>query len=122
MVRVTPIPGVLRDLLLDHRIRRVKPPDDALVLGVGDQWFHAASLFRRGDRVWVEAGLTERLRLHQARHTYASFMIAAGVNAKALSAFMGHSSIKVTFDLYGHLMPGAEAEAAALLDAFLAPD
>lgn len=32
---------------------------------------------------------------------------------------MGHSSIKVTFDLYGHLMPGAEAEAAALLDKYL---
>lgn len=62
-----------------------------------------------------------RLRLHQARHTYASFMIAAGVNAKALSVFMGHSSIKVTFDLYGHLMPGTETEAAALLDAFLDP-
>jgi integrase len=46
-------------------------------------------------------------------------MIAAGVNAKALSAFMGHSSITVTFDLYGHLMPGAEAQGAALLDAFL---
>ena len=36
-------------------------------------------------------------------------MIAAGVNAKALSTFMGHSSIKVTFDLaHGHLMPGTE--------------
>jgi len=32
---------------------------------------------------------------------------------------MGHSSITVTFDLYGHLMPGAEAEGAALLDAYL---
>lgn len=62
----------------------------------------------------------ERLRLHQARHSYASFMIAAGVNAKALSTYMGHSSIKVTFDLYGHLMPGSESEAAQLLDAFLA--
>ncbi|HET8861641.1 MAG TPA: tyrosine-type recombinase/integrase [Solirubrobacterales bacterium] len=59
------------------------------------------------------------MRLHQARHTYASFMIAAGVNAKALSVFMGHSSIKVTFDLYGHLMLRSEAEAAALLDGFL---
>ena len=58
-------------------------------------------------------------RLHQARHTYASLMIAAGVNAKALSSFMSHSSIKVTFDLYGHLMPGTEAEAAALLDIYL---
>jgi integrase len=49
-------------------------------------------------------------------------MIAAGVNAKALAAYMGHSSIKVTFDLYGHLMPGAEAEAAGLLDAFLSAE
>jgi integrase len=46
-------------------------------------------------------------------------MIAAGVNAKALSSFMGHASITVTFDLYGHLMPGSEAEGAALLDAYL---
>jgi len=67
----------------------------------------------------VERRPLERLRLHQARHTYASFMIAAGVTAKALSAFMGHSSINVTFDLYGHLMPGAEAEAAALLDSYI---
>lgn len=51
--------------------------------------------------------------------TYTSFMIAAGVHAKAPSVFMGHSSIKVTFDLYGHLMPGTESEAAALLDDFL---
>lgn len=39
-----------------------------------------------------------------------------------LSVFMGHSSIKITFDLYGHLMPGTEAEAAVLLDAFLQSD
>jgi integrase len=47
-------------------------------------------------------------------------MIAAGVNAKALSEFMGHATIAITFDLYGHLMPGAHDEAAGLLDAFLA--
>jgi integrase len=60
-----------------------------------------------------------QLRLHQARHTYASFMIAAGINPKALCTFMGHSSIKVTYDIYGHLMPGAEEEGAALLDDYL---
>jgi hypothetical protein len=32
---------------------------------------------------------------------------------------MGHSSIAVTFDLYGHLFPGNEAEAATLLDGYL---
>ena len=49
-------------------------------------------------------------------------MIAAGVNAKALSTFMGHANISITLDRYGHLMPGSEVEAAALLDAYLATD
>jgi integrase len=35
------------------------------------------------------------------------------------SAYMGHSSIQVTYDKYGHLMPGNEDQAAELLDAYL---
>ena len=46
-------------------------------------------------------------------------MIAAGVNAKALSEFMG-PAIAITYDLYGQLMPGSHDEAAGMLDAFLA--
>jgi integrase len=47
-------------------------------------------------------------------------MIAANVNAKALSSYMGHSTITVTLDRYGHLLPGNEHEAADLLDCWLA--
>ena len=50
----------------------------------------------------------------------ASLMIAAGVNAKALSTYMGHASVMITLDRYGHLMPGNEEEAAGLLDSYLA--
>lgn len=50
---------------------------------------------------------------------FASLMIAAGVNAKALSTYMGHANISITLDRYGHLMPGNEEEAAGLLDAYL---
>jgi len=64
----------------------------------------------------------ERITLHECRHTFASLMIAAGVNAKALSTYMGHSAVAVTFDRYGHLMPGNENEAARILDAYLARD
>jgi integrase len=46
-------------------------------------------------------------------------MIAAGVNAKAISTYMAHSSITITYDRYGHLMPGNEAEAAGMMDAYL---
>ena len=46
-------------------------------------------------------------------------MIAAGVNAKALSVYLGHASISITLDRYGHLMPGNEHEAAEQLDRYL---
>jgi integrase len=41
------------------------------------------------------------------------------VNTKALSTYMGHASITITLDRYGHLMPGNEAEAAEQLDTYL---
>jgi integrase len=41
------------------------------------------------------------------------------VNAKALSTYLGHASIQITLDRYGHLMPGSEDEAVALVDKYL---
>ena len=72
----------------------------------------------------ADTGVGERrswtsITLHECRHTFASLMIAAGVNAKALSTYMGHANISITLDRYGHLMPGNEDEAAGLLDAYL---
>ena len=46
-------------------------------------------------------------------------MIAAGINTKALSTYMGHSSITITLDRYGHLLPGNETQAATLLETWL---
>jgi hypothetical protein len=61
----------------------------------------------------------EPLMLHEARYTCASLMIAAGVNAKALSTIMGHATIAMTFDTYGHLMPGWLDESARATNAYL---
>jgi integrase len=70
--------------------------------------------------VKAKADALEPITLHEARHTCASLLIAAGVNAKALSEIMGHSTISMTFDTCGHLMPGALDEAAAVTNAYLA--
>jgi len=81
---------------------------------------HCAVSSRRlpPSRTWNTANLAP-LTPHQARHTYASLMIGAGVNAKTFSIYMGHANIAITLDRYGHLMPGAEHEAAAMLHAYL---
>jgi len=102
--------------LVAHRIRAKDP--HGRVFGSGGQPFSPTSLTRRAEPAWARAGL-EPITLHECRHTYASTMIAAGANAKTISTYMGHANINITIDLYGHLMPGNEAEAADLLDAYL---
>jgi integrase len=108
---------VLRAFLLEHRLRSGR--FDGLVFGRDGErpldYWRALTLAKR---TWRAAGL-EPIGLHEARHTFASLMIAAGVNAKTLSTFMGHASITMTLDRYGHLMPGSEDEAAAMLDSYL---
>lgn len=104
--RKVPIPALLRDYL------------DAVDAPLGGPRWIAKTNVRAAKR-WKAADLPV-ITLHEARHTYASFMIAAGVNAKALSTFMGHATIAITLDLYGHLFPGSEDEAAGLLDTYLA--
>src|SRR5690242_18717732 len=79
-----------------------------LVFGAGAyRPFPGTSTITRANDAW-EAAKLERITLHECRHTFASLMIAAGVNAKALSTYMGHATIGITLDRYGHLMRGNE--------------
>lgn len=80
--------------------------------------FAKETVRRRALKAWTDAGLTPT-GLHPARHTFASFLIASGANALAVTKIMGHETVQMTFDLYGHLMPGAEEECGRLLDAYL---
>jgi len=116
--RTIPIIGTLRDELLAHKSREGR--GSGLVFGSSDDKpFVTSNLWRRAQVAWRRAGLIP-IGLHEARHTFASTLIAAGVNAKAITTYMGHASIQTTYDLYGKLMPGSEAESAALVDAYLA--
>lgn len=52
----------------------------------------------------------KQVRPHDLRHTYASWMIAAGVDLKFISAQLGHSTLAFTMDIYGHLLPNHSRE------------
>ena len=115
--RGVPIVAALRDLLLEHKLLTSR--DVGLVFGSSaTQPFTPTAVRRRALTAWHRAAL-EPIGLHECRHTFASLLIAAGVNAKAITAYLGHASIQTTFDLYGHLMPGNEDEAVQLVDAYL---
>jgi integrase len=64
----------------------------------------------------ARAGLSDRFRIHDLRHTAASLMIQAGYPPKMLQEILGHATITTTLDLYGHLYPGDMDRYADRLD------
>ena len=63
----------------------------------------------------AKAGL-RRIRFHDLRHTFASRLLQNGESIVYVKDQMGHHSIKVTVDIYGHLVPGANKAAVDRLD------
>jgi integrase len=117
--RMVNIPGFLRDLIAEHLARDVDKGPDALVFTSPEGRPLRNSNFRR--QVWyqavADAGLSDGLRVHDLRHTCSSLLIAQGAHPKAIQNHLGHSSITVTMDRYGHLFPSdMEALAVALDD------
>lgn len=113
--RRVPIATLLRGHLIAQQLAT---GGRGLALRADGRPFDTAALRTQARRAWNAAELAP-ITLHECRHTFASLMIAAGVNAKALSTYLGHANIAVTYDRYGHLMPGNEDEAAGMLDAYL---
>ena len=59
------------------------------------------------------------IRFHDLRHSHMSHLLAAGVHPKVASERAGHSSISITMDIYSHLIPGMQEDAADRIDAAL---
>lgn len=118
--RKVPIIDKMHALLVNHLVL-LDHPDEGLLFPSANNpaWPTDPGILRRRiNERWEDAGL-DRLGFHEARHTFASIGIAAGLNAKTLSTYLGHATITITLDRYGHLMPGSEVEARAMLDAYL---
>lgn len=68
-------------------------------------------LLRTGFYPALRRAKLSHVRFHDLRHTFASFLIHANVQPKRIQALLGHSTIRITMDTYGHLMHDAENEA-----------
>jgi integrase len=121
--------------LQEHKTRRDQERAD-----VGAAWTESGLVFTRPDgspihpdlitdwfrRLARGAGLPA-IRLHDVRHSYASAALAAGVPAKVVSERLGHATIAITMDVYSHVIPGMDAQAAnavasLILDGFSASE
>jgi integrase len=127
--RTVTLPRFLRDMLEEHltSLPHAQPTDHVFTLKNGQPLRHGL-LYNRYFRPAVvgnpEKGIPpalpadkHALRFHDLRHTCASLSIAAGAHPKLISARLGHSSIQITLDRYGHLFPSVEEALAEQLDA-----
>jgi integrase len=65
----------------------------------------------------ARAGLPKAIRFHDLRHTCAALLIAQGAHPKEIQERLGHSTIQLTFDRYGHLLPSLDGRLREGLDA-----
>ena len=79
------------------------------------------NLYHRDFLPCLRAARLRRVTFHALRHTYASLLIQGGASLAYVKEQMGHSSIQVTVDIYGHLIPGANIAWADALDSTTSP-
>ncbi len=65
------------------------------------------------------AGIDRKFRIHDMRHTHATWLLEAGVNIKVVSERLGHSSIRITLDTYAHVLQTMQQEAVDKLNDIL---
>jgi integrase len=125
--RTVALSSMMLKELKAHRARQaeellkigVRPDEDSFVVAqVDGRPLKPVSLTHEWTRLLGKTSLP-RIRFHDLRHTHASQMLAAGVHPKVASERLGHSTIGITLDLYSHVMPGMQADAAEQVDAAL---
>jgi len=124
--RTVRLPRSITDELAAHLAIRPHDPEDLVFpapLGGPMRWSKWTKRYFKPAA--LTAGLPERLRLYDLRHTCASLLIREGATVKAVQAQLGHATASITLDTYGHLFPDEldqlagrlEAARAAALDA-----
>ena len=116
--RVVTIPSLLIPELQEQLDQRAS--DDFVFTSVQGMPIRKSNFTRRYWKPAVSTTGFAGVVFHELRHTAATIAIQAGAHPKALQLRMGHSSITVTLDRYGHLMPGADEALADSIDELIA--
>jgi integrase len=135
--RTVSLPGFLKDMLREHlsspATNGTGPEAYVFTMKGGSPLRHGSvygRYFKRAVAGWTDAKGREhpgalpdrlhRLRWHDLRHTAVALAIQTGAHPKLIASRLGHSSITITLDRYGHLFPSMEEALAEALDAAFA--
>jgi integrase len=111
--------------LRSHRVQQAQEllklgialTDEAFVIAQADgSPLQPRSITRQWDTLLAKNRALPRIRFHDLRHAHATHLLSAGVHPKIASERLGHSKVGITMDLYSHVMPGMQEDAAARVD------
>ncbi|WP_375408939.1 tyrosine-type recombinase/integrase [uncultured Methylobacterium sp.] len=120
------LPSIVAEELRLHRLRQaeellrlgIRLADDTHVFAQADGLpIQPNSLTHEFTRILALSTALPRVRFHDLRHSHATQLLASGIHPKIAQERLGHSSIAITLDLYSHVLPGMQEDAAAKVDA-----
>lgn len=115
--RSVTLPAFLANELATHLENRPDDPDALVFTSPEGSTLNHKNFYRRHFKPTVTtADLPTEMRFHDLRHTCAALCIALGAHPKAIQERLGHSSITVTLDRYGHLFPKLDETLTTKLD------
>jgi integrase len=116
-VRAIAMSATLVTALLEHLMAsRFKDTDDLIFSTEKGTPIDGRNFVRRVfEPALCRAGLP-KIRFHDLRHTFASLLIAQGEHPKLISEQLGHASVQMTLDRYGHLLPASYDSAGERLE------
>jgi len=122
--RSVTLPSLAIEELRRHRIRQaetllrlgVRLTDDHHVVMREDGLPLQPRSLTHAFQILLHRRKLQRVRLHDLRHTHATELLKSGVHPKVAQERLGHSSIAITLDLYSHVLPGMQDEAAQRVD------
>ena len=122
--RTVALPSLVIDELRQHRLKQAESllrlgvrltDDHHVVMRADGKPLQPRSITQNFQLFLQRCGLA-RVRLHDLRHSHATQLLASGVHPKIAQERLGHSSIAITLDLYSHVLPGMQADAADSVD------
>jgi integrase len=123
--RTVALSATVAEELRAHRVAQarellklgVRPADDGFVATLADgRSLQPTWITHEWVRLIQAIPYLPRLRFHDLRHAHATHLLASGVHPKVASERLGHSNVGITLDLYSHVMPGMQEDAAARVD------
>lgn len=128
-VRTIPLTSQAMEVLQEQKERQDKMRSDSLGLWNNDlnlvftnqlgRYCCRTTLMEHWYRAIKESEFSN-IRFHDLRHSFATFLLRAGVDFKTLSELLGHSSVNFTMSTYAHITKAMERDAADKLEQFLA--